>query len=65
MDTNFIAAGTGDARAHAVKAIRQVDNFRLTGGIFDNGFTIGQGRGHHQVFSRTHTHNIHEDTSAF
>lgn len=40
-------------RAHAAQAIRKVHDFRLAGGVVDDGCAFGQSGGHHDVFGRT------------
>jgi hypothetical protein len=40
---------------HGPTEVGQVNHFRLLGRIFNDGFAIGQGSGHHQGFSGPHT----------
>ena len=41
-----VRAGAGDARAHLVEAIGDIENFRLAGGVGDDRGALGQGRRH-------------------
>ena len=39
-----------DLRAHLVEQVGEVGNFGLAGAVLHDGFALGQGRGHEQVF---------------
>src|SRR5574343_58493 len=64
LDADDVGAGAGDAGAHRDQAIGQVDHFRLTRGIFDDRFALGQASGHHQVLGAGHGAHVGADASA-
>ena len=43
-------AQAGDLRAHGDQAVAQIFDLRLARGIADDGFALGQGRGHQRGF---------------
>ena len=51
----------GNPGSHANQKLRQIDNFRLTGGIFENRLAARQRCGHHQVFGAGHGHRVKND----
>src|SRR5690606_32985047 len=54
-------ANTFNARTHRHQQIRQIDNLRLPGGVFQYCCAFRQRSGHQQVFRTTHGDNIHQD----
>src|SRR6478752_4415920 len=51
MNANCMGAGSFDFRAHLGEQRGQVNDLRLARAVFHDGFTLGQGCGHHEVFS--------------
>ena len=48
-DADDVGTGAGNLRAHRHQAVGQVDDLRLTRGVLDDRFAVGQHGGHHQV----------------
>ena len=46
LDHDAPGAGAGDARAHLVEAVGDIDDFRLARGVLDDGRAVGQRRRH-------------------
>src|SRR5204863_319476 len=51
LDPDSVRAGSPDPRAHGIQEIREIDDFRFTGGVLDDRFSSGESRGHHKVLS--------------
>src|SRR5690606_34295906 len=56
-----VGAGTGNLGAHGVEEVRQVNHFRLAGGVLQHAAALGQSGGHHDVFGTGHTDGIEEE----
>ena len=56
FDDDARRAGAGDARAHLVQAIGDIQNFRLAGGVGDHGRALGQRRRHQRDMGAAHRH---------
>src|SRR6056297_3280578 len=53
-----------DVRAHGDQALGKVNNLRLAGRVFQDGFSVCQGSGHHQVLGAGYGDGIQEDVGA-
>jgi hypothetical protein len=49
LDHDLVRARALDLRAHRDEELREVDHFRFARGVLDDGFAVGQRRGHHEV----------------
>ena len=49
LDDDLVGARALDLRAHGDQEIGEVDDLRFARGVFDDGFAIGQRRGHHEI----------------
>ena len=65
LDADAAAAVAFDARAHGNQHLGQVGNFWLLGGVFEEGFALGQRGGHEEVFGAGHRHHVGGDARAF
>ena len=50
LDDDLVGARALDFRAHGDEEIGEVDDLGFARGVFDDGFTIGQRRRHHEIF---------------
>ena len=64
LDGDDAGAGTVDDGAHLVEHRRQVDDFRLAGGVLDDGRALGERRGHQDVLGRADTGELEGDLGA-
>ena len=63
-DADGVRAGALDVRAHGVEEVREVDDMRLLGGVFDRGDAIGEDGGHHDVHRRADADHVEIDGRA-
>jgi len=64
FDDDAGRTGAGHARAHLVQTIGDIEDFRLAGGVADDGSTPGQGRRHHRDMGTADRHLGKVDCSA-
>ncbi|MNS07751.1 hypothetical protein D3C72_392020 [compost metagenome] len=61
VDGQGVGTRTLDLGAQGVEEVREIDHFRLAGGVLDHGATVGQGGGHHQVLGAGDGDHVHQD----
>ena len=61
LDADAARAMAFNLCAHFDQHLGEVWNFRLPCGVFKNRFALGEGRGHHQIFSAGHRHHVGGD----
>ena len=61
LDADMAAAMAFDLCAHLDQHLGQVRNLGLLGGVFKNGFTVGQTGGHQEIFSAGDRHHVGGD----
>ena len=61
LDDDQLGADTGDVRAHADQATRQVVDVGLARGVADHGDALGEHRGHHQVLGARDRRHVERD----
>jgi MFS family permease len=64
LDADRRGTGTEDLGPHAVQEGSQVGNLGLSGGVLDDGATLGQNRRHHHVLGCTDTRKLEHHPSA-
>jgi hypothetical protein len=64
FDDDGIGAMAADLRAHRIEAVRDVDDFRLTRGVFDDRTALRQHRRHHDVLGTADRDDIEHDVAA-
>src|SRR5690606_13302889 len=64
IDFNGCSTVAFDIGAHSDQTLGQIHHFRLAGRVFEDGFTLGQRSGHHQVFGTRYGDRIQENVGA-
>ena len=57
-DLDGVGAGTLDVSPHGIEEVGKVYDVRLLGGVVDDGDTVGQHGGHHNIHGGAHGNNI-------
>ncbi len=65
LHDDLVGARALDLGPHRDEKIRKIDDFRLTGGVFEDRLAVGQSRRHHQVFRSRHGDCVQHETGAF
>ena len=61
LDLDGVGTGTGDAGTHGVQEVGQVHDVGLLGRVLDDGLTLNEAGGHHDVGSCAHTDHVQAD----
>ena len=64
LDLDGVGARAGDVGTHGVQEVGQVHDVGLLGRVLDDGLTLDQAGGHHDVGSRAHTDHVQADALA-
>lgn len=65
FDPDHVASRALDFRAHRFEALGEVDDLRFARGVLDDRRSVGERRGHHEIFGSGHGHEIGADSCAF
>ncbi len=65
FDADGGRAGAFDLRSHFIQQIGQVGDFGFAGAVLQNGFSVGESRGHQQVFGAGDGDPVENNFSAF
>src|ERR1700683_5433779 len=65
LDTDGRSSTAFDVRAHFVEQVGEVGDFGLTGAILHDGFTVGEGGSHQQIFGAGDRDLVENNLRAF
>src|SRR6185437_7171984 len=64
LDHDLVGAGALDLRTHRDQELCEIDDFRLTGRVLDDGLALRERGRHHQVLGARDRHGIEHETRA-